>query len=101
MQDRAQAALPVGIELAGCCDGCLDKVGKSATRCGIRGQQLRQRLNCGAFVNGQDRPLLAHGSLELNRRDLGVRQKQLAQYPRPKNGFDRSYRFIGLSCFRI
>ena len=33
----------------------------------------------GAFVYGQDRPLLAHGSLELSRRDFRVRHTQLAQ----------------------
>jgi hypothetical protein len=35
----------------------LDHVGESATRRGIRGQQLRQRLNCGAFVHDQNRPM--------------------------------------------
>ena len=79
MLDLAQAALSMGIERAGRCDGCLDHVGESATcRC-TRRQQLRQRLNCGAFVHGQNRPLLAHSSLEINWRDLRVRQKQLAQ----------------------
>ena len=56
MLDLAQAALSIGIELAGRCDGCLEQVGESATRRGIRGQQLRQRLNCGAFVHGPGSP---------------------------------------------
>ena len=34
---------------------------------------------------------------DLQRRDV----KERIPSPRPKNGFDRSYRFIGLSCFRI
>jgi hypothetical protein len=79
MQDLAQTALPIGIELAGSCDGCLDQVGEIATRRGIRRQQPPQRLNCGAFVHGQDRPLLAHSSFELGRRDFRVCQKQLVQ----------------------
>jgi hypothetical protein len=66
IQDLAQSALRVGIELAGRCNGFLEQVGESATRRGIRGQQPRQRLNCSAFVDGQDRPLLAQSSLEIS-----------------------------------
>jgi hypothetical protein len=35
--------LPVGIELAGCRDGFFEQVRASATRRGIRGQELRQK----------------------------------------------------------
>jgi len=37
MQNLAHAALPVGIELAGLCDGCLEQIGASAAQRGIRG----------------------------------------------------------------
>jgi len=59
MQDVAQSMLRIGIELTGHCDSCLDRLGKSAARHRILGQQLRQRVDCGALIHGQNGPLLA------------------------------------------